>query len=163
MSQSIVPLSTQLLVVGNGNSYSIAADEGEILQKRYKYYDLQRITSSEMFVNEPRQREPTMKNMERRNKREFDDLLEHTVEPLRKKRKTWNLFSSVTISMTFTDSIKNYKDYLKCIKKTGIRIQFKNKNNSRNGIVIALQRTKKLKDYGIETIMLLMLIKKGNE
>jgi transposase InsO family protein len=79
--------SIYTVVSGNGYSYSIADDEGEILQKTYKYYELQRITYIETFVNEPRQREPTMTNKERRNKREIDDLLEHTVEPLRKKRR----------------------------------------------------------------------------
>ena len=76
-------------VSGNGYSYSIADDEREILQKKYKYYELQRITYSETFVNEPRQREHTITNKERRNKREIEDLLDHTVEPLRKKRKTF--------------------------------------------------------------------------
>ena len=77
------------VVSGNGYSYSIVDDEGEILQKKYKYYELQRIAYSETFVNEPMQKEPTMTNKELRNKREIDDLLEHTVQPLRKKRKTF--------------------------------------------------------------------------
>ena len=81
--------SIYTVVSGNGYSYSISDEEGEILQKNYKYYELQRITYSETFVNEPRQREPTITNKEIRNKREIDDLLEHTVEPLRKKRKTF--------------------------------------------------------------------------
>jgi uncharacterized protein YlzI (FlbEa/FlbD family) len=76
------------VVSGNGYSYSIADDEEEILQKTYKYYELQRITYSEPFVNEPRQWEPTMTNKERHNKREIEDL-EHSVQPLRKKRKAF--------------------------------------------------------------------------
>jgi hypothetical protein len=38
------------------NAYSIADDKCEILQKTCKYYELQRITYSEILVNEPRQR-----------------------------------------------------------------------------------------------------------
>ncbi|OAJ32744.1 hypothetical protein BDEG_28629 [Batrachochytrium dendrobatidis JEL423] len=44
-------------------------DDGNILPKAYKYYELQRIESTQKFHTESRQREPRMTNKERRNKR----------------------------------------------------------------------------------------------
>ncbi|EGF77939.1 hypothetical protein BATDEDRAFT_27062 [Batrachochytrium dendrobatidis JAM81] len=49
-------------------------DDGNILPKAYKYYELQRIESTQRFHTESRQREPRMTNKERRNKRELEEL-----------------------------------------------------------------------------------------
>ncbi|OAJ42502.1 hypothetical protein BDEG_25954 [Batrachochytrium dendrobatidis JEL423] len=62
------------VISGNGYSYFIADDDGNILPKAYKYYELQRIESTQKFHTKSRQREPRMTNMERRNKRELEEL-----------------------------------------------------------------------------------------
>ena len=62
------------VISGNGYSYFIADDDGNILPKAYKYYELQRIESTQRFHTESRQREPRMTNKERRNKRELEEL-----------------------------------------------------------------------------------------
>ncbi|EGF83699.1 hypothetical protein BATDEDRAFT_22601 [Batrachochytrium dendrobatidis JAM81] len=72
MSQNIV--SIYKVISGNGYSYFIADDDGNILPKAYKYYELQRIESTQRFHTESRQREPRMTNKERRNKRELEEL-----------------------------------------------------------------------------------------
>ncbi|EGF76807.1 hypothetical protein BATDEDRAFT_28304 [Batrachochytrium dendrobatidis JAM81] len=59
---------------GNGYSFSISDDNGNVLGKSYKYYELKRVEVTETFLIEPRHREPTMTNKERRNKRELQEL-----------------------------------------------------------------------------------------
>ncbi|OAJ37844.1 hypothetical protein BDEG_21819 [Batrachochytrium dendrobatidis JEL423] len=49
-------------------------DNGNVLGKSYKYYELKRVEVTETFLIEPRHREPTMTNKERRNKRELQEL-----------------------------------------------------------------------------------------
>ena len=74
------------VVSGNGYSYSIADDEGEILQKTYKNYELLRINPAETFATESIEREPVLTNKQRRNKRELEEL-SRIREPENKKRK----------------------------------------------------------------------------
>ncbi|EGF82285.1 hypothetical protein BATDEDRAFT_22619 [Batrachochytrium dendrobatidis JAM81] len=62
------------VVSGNGYSFSISDDNGNVLGKSYKYYELNRVEGTETFLIEPRHREPTMTNKERRNKRELQEL-----------------------------------------------------------------------------------------
>ncbi|OAJ43890.1 hypothetical protein BDEG_27203 [Batrachochytrium dendrobatidis JEL423] len=71
----------------------------------YKYYELERVEGTETFLIEPRHREPTMTNKERRNKRELQELA-RVQGPANKKRRTFGA----------TYFLKNYKDYLQCIK-----------------------------------------------
>ena len=80
--------SIYTVVSGNGYSYSIADDEGEILQKTYKYYELQRIESAETFATESKEREHVLTNKQRRNKRELEEL-SRIREPANKKRKVF--------------------------------------------------------------------------
>ncbi|EGF79443.1 hypothetical protein BATDEDRAFT_25790 [Batrachochytrium dendrobatidis JAM81] len=88
------------VISGNGYSYFIADDDGNILPKAYKYYELQRIESTQRFHTESRQREPRMTNKERRNKRELEELV-----------------SLKLTKRTFT------------VLRIGIRIPLTNKNN----------------------------------
>ena len=75
------------VVQGNSYTFTLVDEAGQELKRKYKYYELQPIQTAESFLIEPRQREPTMTNKEGRNKREIEDLTEHTVEPLHKKRR----------------------------------------------------------------------------
>jgi hypothetical protein len=77
------------VVSGNGYSFSLSDDKGKVLPKTYKYYELQRIESAETFETERRHREPTITNMERRNKRELQEL-GRIQGPANKKRRTFS-------------------------------------------------------------------------
>ncbi|EGF82392.1 hypothetical protein BATDEDRAFT_22854 [Batrachochytrium dendrobatidis JAM81] len=76
------------VVSGNGYLFSISDDNGNVLGKSYKYYELKRVEGTETFLIEPRHREPTMTNKERRNKRELQELA-RVQGPANKKRKTF--------------------------------------------------------------------------
>ncbi|OAJ40065.1 hypothetical protein BDEG_23844 [Batrachochytrium dendrobatidis JEL423] len=76
------------VVSGNGYSFSISDDNGNVLGKSYKYYELERVEGTETFLIEPRHREPTMTNKERRNKRELQELA-RVQGPANKKRRTF--------------------------------------------------------------------------
>ena len=76
------------VVSGNGYSFSISDDNGNVLGKSYKYYELQRVEATETFLIEQRHREPTMTNKERRNKRELEEL-GRVQGPANKKRRTF--------------------------------------------------------------------------
>jgi hypothetical protein len=80
--------SVYTVVNGNGYSYSISDEEGEILQKTYKYYELLRIGSTQTFATESIEREPVLTNKQRRNKRELE-VLSRIGEPENKKRKVF--------------------------------------------------------------------------
>ena len=55
----------------------------------YKVYELQKVTAVENYTDQNPVRERHLTQQQRRNKRELEDLLEHTIEPLHKKRKTF--------------------------------------------------------------------------
>ncbi|EGF78066.1 hypothetical protein BATDEDRAFT_27285 [Batrachochytrium dendrobatidis JAM81] len=76
------------VVSGNGYSFSISDDNGNVLGKSYKYYELERVEGTETFLIEPRHREPTMTNKERRNKRELQELA-RVQGPTNRKTKTF--------------------------------------------------------------------------
>lgn len=80
--------SVYTVVSGNGYSFSISDDNGNVHRKSYKYYELKRVGATETFLIEPRHREPTMTNKERRNKRELEEL-GRVQGPANKKRKTF--------------------------------------------------------------------------
>jgi hypothetical protein len=79
------------VINGNGYSFSLSDNKGKALPKTYKYYELERVEGTETFLIEPRQREPTMTNKERRNKRELQEL-GRIQGPANKKRR---IFSGV--------------------------------------------------------------------
>ena len=74
---------------GDGYSFSLRDEFGVPLDRRYKLYELQKITAMEKYHHPNPVRETPLTQQQRRNKRELEDLLEHTVEPLHKKRKTF--------------------------------------------------------------------------
>ena len=55
--------------------------------------------------------------------------------------------------MTFTDSIKNYKDYIKCIKNWD-SYSVQEQQALKKWYVITIRKTRKLKDSVIAAIML---------
>ena len=73
---------------GNGYSYSLVDSNGQELKKSYKYYQLEKIESSETFTVEQVERERPMTNIQRRNKRELDEL-ERIRDPENKRRKVF--------------------------------------------------------------------------
>lgn len=76
------------VINGNGYSFSLSDDKGNVLPKTYNYYELQRIESTETVLIEQRHREPTMTNKEPRNKRELQEL-GRIQGPANKKRRTF--------------------------------------------------------------------------
>lgn len=64
--------------------------------------------------------------------------------------------------MTFTDSIKNYKDYLKCIKNWD-SYSVKEQQALKKWYLNTIRKTRKLKDSVIAAIMLQTQKQKGNE
>jgi hypothetical protein len=64
----------------------IVDSNGQELKKTWKYYQLKKIESSETFTVEQVERERPMTNIQRRNKRELDEL-ERIREPETKRRK----------------------------------------------------------------------------
>jgi hypothetical protein len=80
--------SIYVVVNGNGYSYSLVDNNGQELKKTYKYYQLKKIEASDVFTNEPIERERPMSNRERRNKRELEEL-ERIPEPKNKRRKVF--------------------------------------------------------------------------
>jgi hypothetical protein len=72
---------------GDGYSFKLQNDMGVKLNRNYKVYELLKVPTSDKFNYNHPVRENPLTQQERRNKRELDDLLEHTVEPLHKKRK----------------------------------------------------------------------------
>ena len=68
----------------------------------------------ENYTHQNYVRERHLTQQQRRNKRELEDLLEHTVEPLKKKRKTFtgNYFLGYHHKMKIND----YKEYLEYIR-----------------------------------------------
>jgi hypothetical protein len=89
---------------------------GAKLKKNYKVYELQKVSTSEKYNYDISVRERPLNQQERRNKRQIEDLLEHTIEPLHKKRKifTGNYFVGEKHKMGLT--INNYKEYLEYIR-----------------------------------------------
>jgi hypothetical protein len=77
------------VVSGNGYSFSLSDDKGKVLPKTYKYYELQRIESTDTFLIEQRHRESTMTNKKRRNKREIQEM-GRIQGPANKKRRTFS-------------------------------------------------------------------------
>jgi hypothetical protein len=65
------------------------------LDKKYKYHELSKVTKVEKYLNRQTDREKPLTNQQKRNRREIEELLESTIEPLQKKRKviSRNLFS----------------------------------------------------------------------
>jgi hypothetical protein len=83
------------VIQGNGYTFSLQDENGQRLDKKYKYYEFLKVTKVEKYLNRQTDREKPLTNQQKRNRREIDELLEHTVEPLQKKRKiiSKNLFS----------------------------------------------------------------------
>jgi hypothetical protein len=95
---------------GDGYSFSLRDEFGVPLDRRYKLYELQKVTAMERYHHQNPVRERPLTQQQRRNKRELEDLLEHTVEPLHKKRKTFtgNYFLGKLHNM----KIDSYEQYL---------------------------------------------------
>ena len=83
------------VIQGNGYTFSLQDENGHGLNRKYKYYELSKVTNVEKYLNRQADREKPLTNQQKRNRREIEELLEHTVEPLQKKRKiiSRNLFS----------------------------------------------------------------------
>jgi hypothetical protein len=69
---------------GDGYSFSLRDEFGALLHRMYKVYELQKVTAMEKYHHQNPVRETPLTQQQRRNKRELEDLLEHTVEPLHK-------------------------------------------------------------------------------
>ncbi len=83
------------VIQGNGYTFSLQDENGHGLDRKYKYYELSKVTKIEKYLNREADRENPLTNQQKRNRREIEELLEHTVEPLQKKRKinSRNFFS----------------------------------------------------------------------
>jgi hypothetical protein len=75
------------VIQGNGYTFSLQDENGHRLDWKYKYYELRKVTKVEKYLNRQTDREKPLSNQQKRNRREIEELLEHTVEPLQKKRK----------------------------------------------------------------------------
>jgi hypothetical protein len=75
------------VIQGNGYTLSLQDENGHGLDRKYKYYELSKVTNVEKYLNRQADREKPLTNQQKRNRREIEELLEHTVEPLEKKRK----------------------------------------------------------------------------
>ena len=74
---------------GDGYTFGLRDEFGAPLVRMYKVYELQKVTVVERYTHQNPVRERHLTQQQRHNKRELEDLLEHTVEPLNKKRKTF--------------------------------------------------------------------------
>lgn len=83
------------VIQGNGYTSSLQDENGHRLDRKYKYYELSKVTKIEKYLNREADRENPLTNQQKRNRREIEELLEYTVETLEKKRKinSRNLFS----------------------------------------------------------------------
>jgi hypothetical protein len=101
---------------GDGYSFNLKTEMGVKLNRNYKVYELQKVSTSEKYNYDHPVRERPLNQQERRNKRETEDLLEYTIEPPHKKRKTFtgNYFVDKKHKMGLT--INNYKEYLEYIR-----------------------------------------------
>jgi hypothetical protein len=88
-------LKSYHVIQGNGYTFSLQDENGHGLDRKYKYYELSKVTNVEKYLNRQADREKPLTNQQKINRREIEELLEHTVEPLQKKRKiiSRNLFS----------------------------------------------------------------------
>ena len=83
------------VIQGNRYTFSLQDENGHGLDRKYKFFELSKVTNVEKYLNRQADRETPLTNQQKRNRREIEELLEHTVEPLQKKRKiiSRNLFS----------------------------------------------------------------------
>lgn len=98
----------------DGYTFSLRDEMGVPLDRRFKVYELQKVLTSEKYTHRNPVRERPLTQQQRRNKHELEDLLEHTVEPLHKKRKTFtgNYFLGKHHNM----KIDCYQEYLEHIR-----------------------------------------------
>jgi hypothetical protein len=75
------------VIKGNGYTFSLQQANGEKLERKYKYYELLKVSHLEKYEVLQTNGEKPLSNKQKRNKREIEELLEHTVQPLNKKRK----------------------------------------------------------------------------
>ncbi len=82
------------VVLGNGYTFNHQDENRYKLDKKYKYYELHNVSKVEKYFNRQTDREKPLKNQQKRNRREIEELLEHTIEPIQKKYKiiSRNLF-----------------------------------------------------------------------
>ena len=66
---------------GDGYTFSLRDEFGVPLDRIYKVYELQKFTAVENYTDQNPVRERHLTQQQRRDKRELEDLLEHTIEP----------------------------------------------------------------------------------
>jgi hypothetical protein len=65
-----------LIYKGDGSSFNLKTDIGVKLNRNYKVYELQKVSTSEKYNYDQPVRERPLNQQERRNKQEIEDLLD---------------------------------------------------------------------------------------
>jgi transposase InsO family protein len=108
--------SKQVYKVSDGNHYTYRLTElqGKLLPKSFQYYDLLKVYKIESYTDSASKRDSPPTNKEKKDKRELEDLQEHTMPKKRKVRFEGNYFLGVKNKQM---EIKDYKEYLQMIKQ----------------------------------------------
>jgi hypothetical protein len=72
---------------GNGYTFRLKSPDSVILPKKYKYYELKKVSMVQSYASHQVNRENPPNMRQKRNKREIEELEKYTVEPLYKKRR----------------------------------------------------------------------------
>jgi hypothetical protein len=127
---------------GDGYSFNLQNDLRVHLDNRYKIYELQKVYSLEKYHNQNPMRERPLTQQQRRNKREWEELLEHTVEPLHKRRKTF--IGDYFLGNHHKMKIDSYEEYLEQ-RRNWDNLTHDEHDNYENGIEIINRRKKRIR------------------